>query len=151
MIFLVAVLSAVISNAGEPVLNGVYRTYYENGAVKTISQYRNGRQIGYYKEFHPNGNLAFSQRIKNGKINGPVRAYYENGNLMAEVDFIDNLEQGVLKEYYENGKLKEKVYYIDGVLLRLKKFDNQGKLSFVQEGHFPPGCKVVSDAQFNEF
>ncbi len=98
---------------------------------------------GVEKSYYPNGNLAFVQNMRDGKIHGDVKAYYENGKLKGEVKYVNNLEDGSSKEYYPSGKIKEDVLYIDGQMMSLKKFDEQGKLTFSQVGKFDLGCAVV--------
>ncbi len=129
----------------ETVLNGVYKKFYPDGKIQSMSQYKNGKPEGYTREYYPNGRLSFIQTVHDGKINGPVKAYYENGALKAEIRYVDNLEDGILKEYYEDGKVKEEATYIKGEMLNLRKFDEQGKLIFNQERNFPPSCGIVAD------
>ncbi|MBL8013613.1 MAG: toxin-antitoxin system YwqK family antitoxin [Candidatus Omnitrophica bacterium] len=126
-------------------LSGTHKEYYEDGRIRSKSEYKDGKLDGYVREYHPNGQLAFVQRIQHGKINGPVKAYYPSGKLQGETMYVNNSEDGPMREYYENGVLKEEALYIRGQLVQVKTFDTEGRLVSNKDTNLSAGCVVVSD------
>lgn len=149
IVMIIIIFLAPFVHAEPKAYNGMYKEYYPNGVLRSQKQLKNGKNEGVSMDYHSNGKLAFSQIVRGGKINGPAKAFYESGSLKGEVKFVDNLEQGVLREYHENGRIKEEGLYVDGTLLRLKTFDENGNLVSIQEGHFPPGCRVIYSQKAN--
>ncbi len=151
LVMIIIIFLAPFVQAKSDLYNGTYKEYYPNGVLRSIKEFKDGKNEGISREYYSNGRLAFVQTVRNGKINGPVKAYYENGRLKGEVHYVDNLEEGVLKEYYDNGKVMEEVSYIRGDIVNIKKFDREGNLVLNQESNFPPGCKVVVESRSEKF
>lgn len=120
--------------------NGVKKTYYDNGNVKSTYVVRNGKRNGpvseYYENgnihkkynikngdvldgqvitYYQNGNVESSYAYKNGKIIGPFFYYYENGNIHKKGSTKNGNLDGPFVEYYENGNILHETSYVDGV------------------------------------
>jgi len=52
-----------------------------------------GKENGIYKSYHENGQLRSKINYKNRNKNGIYKEYHENGQLWEEVNYIDGLRQ----------------------------------------------------------
>lgn len=118
---------------------GVWKTYYENGKLKSEITYKNNRPNGYakiyyengniseegiwkgtkwvgdYKFYHENGKKAYEWKFnESGKRTGEQKYFYEDGSLRIKGDWIDGKENGVITEYYENGNVKSEKHFAAG-------------------------------------
>lgn len=65
-------------------LNGSYRLFYENKALKEKGEFKKGLKHGVWKTWHPNGKLREIITWKKGLKHGVFRSYDEKGNLMVQ-------------------------------------------------------------------
>lgn len=86
-------------------LDGLYKSYYENGNLKREENYKDGELDGIAKWYHENGNIGEEKNYKNGKLDGGWKIYYENGNLKREGIVNNGKDIGIVKRYYKNGKI----------------------------------------------
>ena len=63
-------------------------------------------QEGLIKTYYPNGKIKSEIFYVNKIREGLAKFYYENGNLRQEFSYINGKADGLIKEYYESGKLK---------------------------------------------
>lgn len=117
-------------------INGdtLYRKYYKAGTL-LLEKKLNG---GYSKEFYENGNLKTESNYSEGELTKLWKKYFETGELEWEASYISSYLQGVYKQYYKNGKLKTRGVNIKGKKEGLEKryFEN-GKLAW--EGNYEKG------------
>ena len=96
--------------------NGVKKTYYDNGNVKSTYVVRNGKRNGPVSEYYENGNIHKKYNIKNGDVfDGQVITYYQNGNVESSYVYKNGKINGLVSSYYENGNIKMKSYAINGL------------------------------------
>jgi len=86
-------------------LHGLLKAYYENGNVKKLGSYLNGKENGLFKEYNEDGTMNFEYSMKDGVMNGAFKTYYENGQLKKSGSFLNGKANGNFKEYAENGEL----------------------------------------------
>lgn len=72
-------------------MNGVNRSWYENGKPYRECQVVKGLPNGKFVEYHPDGSIAEISYYKNGELNGKLEKYYENGQLRTIQHFTDSL------------------------------------------------------------
>ncbi|XOV66979.1 MAG: toxin-antitoxin system YwqK family antitoxin [Fluviicola sp.] len=89
-------------------LTGVCKSYYKNGAKRSISRYENGELNGKNKFWNKSGTLINNSYWKNGKQNGLTLIYYQNGNIKEKVYWVNGKQNGLAVLYYANSKIKEK-------------------------------------------
>lgn len=119
--------------------NGIWKTYYPNGVLKSEITYVNNRPNGYAKIYYENGKLSeegiwkgtkwvgsYNYYYENGKKayewsfndkgkrSGVQKYYYESGKLRIEGDWKEGKENGVIKEYYEEGGVKSEKLFASG-------------------------------------
>jgi antitoxin component YwqK of YwqJK toxin-antitoxin module len=84
---------------------GIFKSYFDNGHLKSEGQYDNGAMDGKWKFFFKSGNIKEIIFYKNNVENGAFIEYHENGKIAAEGTYLNELENGVLKIYDEKGTL----------------------------------------------
>lgn len=70
-------------------MNGVNRSWYENGKPYHECQVVKGLPNGKFVEYHPDGSIAEISYYKNGELDGKLEKYYENGQLRTIQHFAD--------------------------------------------------------------
>ncbi len=61
--------------------HGIHEEFYESGALKLQTQYKEGIQYGETKSFYDNGNKYREFNLINGEYVGEIKEYFRNGNL----------------------------------------------------------------------
>lgn len=114
-IFLLVIFTIICVNTSKLVAqskNGVYKTYYQNGKVKSDETFKNGKRIGTCKYYAENGKLLYEENFNNnGLKEGITNAFYENGQLESSYNYRNGEMHGVFKEFHEDGKLKDEGKY----------------------------------------
>lgn len=118
------------------VKKGIWKYYYDDGAIKSIED----QNTGEVRSYNPEGELRFHYYVKEGKANGDVEildpcgqireklayqmgersgpgtAYYSNGNKEATYTFVADEFEGEYLSYYPDGSIKSKSLYRAGKL-----------------------------------
>ncbi|PHR68815.1 MAG: hypothetical protein COA67_12220 [Lutibacter sp.] len=63
-------------------INGTWKSYYENGQISQIGNYKNNKESGVWKEYHKNGQLELIGSYDNGDEIGVWKEYNKNGELI---------------------------------------------------------------------
>lgn len=66
----------------EKMSKNVYTEFYDDGAVKSKTEMKNGIRHGKHKAYHPNGKLKANGKFKNNQRVGTWRYYDENEKLI---------------------------------------------------------------------
>lgn len=96
-------------------LHGEQKSYYENGNLKSIVKYLNGRVDGIIA-YDKNGKILHESIFKNGT--GTWKFYWSNGKLSEEGNYTSWKKDGVWKKYREDGSLDMISTYDKGRLLK---------------------------------
>lgn len=88
------------------VLDGLYKTYYQDGKVKTVGFYTKSQATDYWEYFYQNGNLKMEGIINNFLNQGHWIFYYENGNKSMEGNMDKGKKNGFWRFYNEDGSIK---------------------------------------------
>tara|TARA_X000000368_G_scaffold417437_1_gene413825 strand:- start:131 stop:829 length:699 start_codon:yes stop_codon:yes gene_type:complete len=92
--------------------NGVYKTYHEDSnQVYKVETYKNDILDGPFKSYYENGNLKEEKTYKNGIIDGVSKLYLDNGQLFREKNYKNGIPDGNYKLYHLNGQLDEEGTY----------------------------------------
>ncbi len=89
---------------GKP--DGLWKAYYESGAIKSEGYKKAGISDSLWKFFNEEGLLKTSIQYQNGKKSGLRRDYTSNGNISTEEAFIDDLKNGFSRRFYPNTNLQ---------------------------------------------
>lgn len=96
-----------------PTDDGVRRTYWDNGRLKSESHYDGGKLNGSFKTWYDNGQLFQDGLYADGMMDGSWLIFYPNGQLAA-------------KAQYEKGTGKQTCYNEDGcIIMEVNYADNQ--------------------------
>ena len=82
---------------------------------------------GIVKDKYENGQLKLERTHKDGYLDGLSRTWYENGQLYVEINYKDGKKDGVGRNWYENGQLNEEGEWQEGVIISIKRWDEDGK------------------------
>lgn len=85
--------------------------YYENGKIKTLRSFKDGKYHGFWTEWYPNGNRKFQGDRKENKGHGLTKWWHENGQLKKQGTYDMDKQQGVVVQWYENGSLQQIRHY----------------------------------------
>lgn len=94
---------------GKP--NGKWLTFYANGNLKSIENWKNGKLYGKYVLYQKNGIKIFETKYFNGKDDGIYILYHENGVIQVQGRFSKGIPKGTWKYYNSKGKLIGKAVY----------------------------------------
>lgn len=116
------------------VKNGIWRTYNDDGKVKTITNYLNGLKNGPYYEFSNRGQIELAADYLNDKLDG-LYAKYKFGRPTIETQYRNGLIHGVHKEYFQNkDNLQKEVHFKDGKQDgKLTYYDEEGNVTLEYE------------------
>lgn len=92
--------------------------------------YLNGKQDGKWISFYKNGNIKSIVNWKDGKLNGKYIIYEKNGKKSTETIYKDGKENGRYYLYNLNGTYRTKGAYLMGKPTgKWEYYDKDGKLS----------------------
>ena len=94
--------------------HAVWRSYHDNGRIKSISQYSNGLENGLYQEWYDTGVLRYEWMKQDGHSHGRHRSYHQNGNLKEDAMLEDDLMHGPCQVWDEDGVLLADGVYEQG-------------------------------------
>ncbi|MEC3964281.1 hypothetical protein [Flagellimonas halotolerans] len=94
---------------------GLYKSYFEDGVVKTSGQYggyHGSLPVGEWKTYYENGNLKSLKAYSKDGYKAKWELYYPNGTIKesGRYNYKDNKE-GNWEVYHPNGQLKEEGKY----------------------------------------
>ncbi len=122
-------------------LNGLWRTYYKSGNLRSSVNYKDGKADGkayfyyddgkqtkksevlfeqdvvvdLYQEFFENGTQKTTLNYKNGKLHGDAEFYYKNGKLKIKGKYKKGYKKGKWRYYDETGNVYNKEKFRKGM------------------------------------
>lgn len=91
--------------------HGKWLSFYSNGRLKSIENWKNGKLFGKYVLYQENGKKIFETTYLNGKDNGEYFLFHSNGRLQVQGKFKNGIPKGTWKYYNSKGKLIGKAIY----------------------------------------
>lgn len=147
--------------------HGNFQSFYANGKVKSIGQYRNGEKDGLWLIFHPNGMLADSTWYKDAIPAGTAFAWYDNGFMSDSLHY--EKDKNFKVSWYDNGALLSHgafgihdsvktgtwvFYHKNAVVSSKQQFNTLGALMtakyFDEKGNVAPQQTWLSEQQQDE-
>ncbi len=94
LLILMMVVSAVVFSQNNPKLENIddevkATYYYENGTVKQVGNFVDGKLDGKWVSYSEEGNVQAIAHYKNGKKHGKWQ-FFESANVTKEVDYKNN-------------------------------------------------------------
>lgn len=88
--------------------DGLYRSYYESGALKTEMIYKDGHIEDTVKKYYDDGKTIEEKSLyKNDQLNGTRTLYYPNGKVEQVEHYTDDKFDGPFVSFYEQGQKHE--------------------------------------------
>lgn len=126
--------------AGTDVREGVAVSYHPNGKKAVEAPYKNGKLDGVFRSYYENGKLWQTIGYLEGVEEGVSTTYFENGSKKSKEVYRNGILNGTSEEYYENGNLRRKLPYVKGHIHGVGKvFDEQGAM--IEEMTFEYGLR----------
>lgn len=97
-------LERVQTFKGGTIVDTVF-TYYSNGQLKSVSEFKEGQRNGIYLEYNIFGELTDEGFYKNGEYDRDWYSYFSDGSIQYENYFVEGIKNGIQKTYAVNGKL----------------------------------------------
>ena len=97
-------------------LNGENKVFYEDGSPYVSTNFADDKYDGEYLYYLKRGALKQRKQFKNGLLDGKYLAFFNVGESLVEFD-VDYSEDKALNkalEYYANGDLYSEIEFIDG-------------------------------------
>jgi antitoxin component YwqK of YwqJK toxin-antitoxin module len=108
-------------------MEGVVKSYYENGKLYGTRFYSNGLKTRRHTYLHPNGKLELEHNFVNDTLDGLYQTFYANENVKESFVYLNGKENGIYKYYYENGYLWIEKEYKNGLLINvIGSYNNLG-------------------------
>ena len=117
-------------------LDGLWRTYYENGNIKSAVTYEHGliNGIAYFYYDDNTNTLRAEVNFEEDKCTGTYKEYYDSGARKANILYAGGIKDGDVEFYYRTGNIKIKGKYKDG--LKNKKwtfYDDNGEEIYIEK------------------
>lgn len=84
--------------------SGIIESRYENGSLKNLASYYQGKQHGVTKSYYPDGTLRDERSYKENLSYGRHFGYWENGNMKFDFVYYNDKREGMQKQWYESGE-----------------------------------------------
>lgn len=112
-------------------LGDTKRTYfYEDGTLKTIEPFFDGKLHGEALLYWPNGNIKRKSHFQHGIREGLDQMWSEEGQLVDEGSYEKGKPIGVHRRWSLAGDLIEEIGYIDSSRFNFRQWDELGQLRF---------------------
>jgi antitoxin component YwqK of YwqJK toxin-antitoxin module len=117
---------------GQAPYTGWMKTMREDGQIKEVTQYKDGKRDGLWTEWYENGQKA-KQGCYSDSMLGLFTWWYENGHKKEEGNHKDGMQHGIWTTWYENGQKRWETNFGNGAVLGLCKmwYQNGQKMSEV--------------------
>jgi antitoxin component YwqK of YwqJK toxin-antitoxin module len=138
------------------IMEGIWKTRYENGQVKDSGLLASNKYVGLWKHWYENGQLqsiteygdavpdtaavaviktpykketVLNNIIPTGNLHGAFSSWYKNGQKEAAGQYQNGTMVGLWTWYRENGQLSTKETYAKGKVIALECYNENGELS----------------------
>ncbi|MEG0136270.1 MAG: toxin-antitoxin system YwqK family antitoxin [Cetobacterium sp.] len=103
--------------------------------------YKNGIPEGKWLSFYSNGKIKSIENWKNGELNGKYILYSEDGYKTFQTYYLKGKDHGLFKLYHDNGKLHIVGNFYNGQAIGIWNYYNErgnliGKLDYSKREHF---------------
>lgn len=128
-----SVINGVVYDMHEKPINGLYKIYYPNGAIRMEVDSQNGLPNGIGKFYGEDGVLIDKAMFKDGVFNGEFYNYYPDGQVHNELLYVNGVLHGIQKTYDENGGLIVEVTFENGKAVKGYAVVNDEQVAFTEE------------------
>ena len=114
-------------------IDGVMRSYDEEGKLHETIGYLEGDEEGYSTVYYTNGKKKKRESFHQGILNGMSEEWSENGKILRQIPYENGQIHGVVKIYDEFGQIKEDVVFVRGLRNGAYHRYSYGKVTFEAE------------------
>ena len=82
----------------------MYKTFYENGMLKSRVSFLNDKKHGLYKYYYPNGIIKISIPYRFHKIHGTIKYYNNKGEIDIKSSYKNGVKNGTTIHYNSKGE-----------------------------------------------
>lgn len=90
--------------------------FYENGSIKNIGYWAEGKRVGKFILYYENGRIESIDHYKGGELDGICESWYDNGGLKELANYKEGQRDGLFIALDEIGRIKEKSVYNNGII-----------------------------------
>ena len=95
--------------------NGLQTQWYENGTVAVQSNFQKGERHGDETRYFPSGKVQLKSNYQQGKLDGDQLQYDESGNIIRKSSFSENQEESRTEyTYFPEGKVSSEKNFMIG-------------------------------------
>ena len=105
-----------VGNLIDDVPHGNQILYNEDGDIKSVIPFYNGRKNGLFRRYYDTGTLMSAVRYRNNLRQGIEKNWYETGELKATRNWVNGKKEGLCKLYSKSGVITNKCYFRDNEL-----------------------------------
>ncbi len=98
----------------EQPFSGVLSDTYDNGRLKTKTEYYRGRQHGTSWRWYEDGRLLWERQYQNGKKHGEHKGWWPNGARKFVYHFANGEHEGEARDWHPSGQLAQLQRYEQG-------------------------------------
>ena len=110
------------------------KEYYPDGKLKSMAEFKNGKQNGAYRTYFKNGNLEKEGNFIDGKLQGKFNEYERGGKIRTVSYFTNGIQDSTMTTYFENGTISMQAHFKNGKQDgNMKVYNSKGKLTSEQE------------------
>jgi antitoxin component YwqK of YwqJK toxin-antitoxin module len=132
-------------------LTGIYREYYNSGKLKQEKNYKTGSLEGVFKSYSEVGQITMECTYVLGKKTGAQKEYHQNNVLKSTKNYVNGEIDGVAKEYFENGKIQKEYSTKNGYFIgAYKEYYSNGNLKKTAEGDASCSSCIKNIKKYNE-
>ena len=93
--------------------NGLFKTFYDSGSVKTEGIYKAGKEFSKWTKYHEDGKVISTIEYDD-RGNGDYVSYYTTGQILTRGEYLNYLKNGKWKSYFKNGNKQSIIFYLNG-------------------------------------
>jgi len=94
---------------------GPRRSWYEDGSLWAVGEFKNGRDHGTWEVWYPDGTKSQEFTMDEGAWHGTHTTWHPNGQKRSEVLWVHGQRQGPARVWDEDGNLVKVDHYVDNV------------------------------------
>ncbi len=89
--------------------DGRYRSFYDDGSLRSEGTYNLDGKEGQWRTFSPNGKISAKEVYRDDQINGPANYYFDSGTLRLKGNWTAGMKTGAWRSYFRTSILESEV------------------------------------------
>ena len=118
--------------------HGNQHLYNEDGDIKAIIPFYNGRKTGLFRKYYDSGNLMSAVNYRNNIRQGVEKIWYETGEIKAIRNWKNGKKSGLCRMYSRSGVTTNKCLFkmdkLDGICIKYSPEGFRENITFYKNG-----------------